>query len=84
MQNAVVVTASGEIHTKLLPVPRASHGPELQQLLYGSEGNLGMIVRVSHAAPLFASLGGSPCRQERTVVPVGSSTLARVAIAVST
>ena len=36
-----------------LSAPRSSHGPDLHQLLYGSEGNLGMIVsavvKVHHA-----------------------------------
>ena len=44
MLNATVVTAAGDVHQRLIATARSSHGPELQQLLYGSEGNLGMIV----------------------------------------
>jgi alkyldihydroxyacetonephosphate synthase len=60
IQNATVVTASGDLHTRLLPVPRASHGPELQQLLYGSEGNLGLIVSATakvHRLPEVQTFG---------------------------
>jgi alkyldihydroxyacetonephosphate synthase len=46
--NCDLVTApSGTIHRRLIARARSSHGPELQQLLFGSEGNFGVIVTAS-------------------------------------
>jgi FAD/FMN-containing dehydrogenase len=52
--NATVVTAAGDVHQRLIATARSSHGPELRQLLYGSEGNLGMIVSDSPHNPARA------------------------------
>ena len=43
--NCDLVTApDGLVHRRLLARARSSHGPEVQQPLFGSEGNFGVIV----------------------------------------
>ena len=46
--NCDMVTApDGALHRRLIARARSSHGPEVQQLLFGSEGKFGVIVSAS-------------------------------------
>lgn len=54
--NCDLVTApDGVVHRRLLARARSSHGPEVQSLLFGSEGNFGVIVTASVKVHKLAS-----------------------------